>query len=79
MLSRVGDVHGYGTRSAQRGLYLGTRDHHSVGYRVPSEWDSLGRVKREMGSLAGFKRGSREGFLGAYGAFVCVGCYVCAG
>ena len=34
-----------------------------------------------MGSLAGFKRGSRDGFLAGYGAFVCVarGCYVCNG
>ena len=79
MLSRVGDVHGYGTRSARGGMYLGTRDHRSVGYRVPTEWDSLGRVQREVGSLAGFKRGSREGFLAGYRAFVCGGCFVCRG
>ena len=32
-----------------------------------------------MGSLAGFKNGSRDGFLAGYGAFVCAvrGCYVC--
>ena len=34
MLSRVGDVHGYGTRSARGGMYLSTRDHGSVGYDV---------------------------------------------
>ena len=79
MLSRVGDVHGYGTRSARGGLHLDGRDHGSVGYRVPKEWDSLTSEQREMGSLAGFKRGSRDGFLAGYGAFVCVvrGCYVC--
>ena len=34
-----------------------------------------------MGSLAGFKRESRAGFLAEYGASVCVvrGCYVCTG
>ena len=79
MLRRVGDVHGHGTRSARAGLHLSTRDHGSVGYRVPMEWDSLTEVQRGMGSLAGFKRGSRAGFLGEYGAFVCAGCYVCAG
>ena len=42
MLSRAGDVHGHGTRSARAGLYLSTRDHRSVGYRVPKEWASLG-------------------------------------
>ena len=37
MLGRAGDVHGYSTRSARAGLYLSTRDHRSVGYRVPKE------------------------------------------
>ena len=33
-----------------------------------------------LASLGGFKKGSREGFLWGYAAFVCVerGCYVCA-
>ena len=79
MLRRVGDVHGHGTRSARAGLHLSTRDHGSVGYRVPMEWDSLTEGQRGMGSLAGFKRGSRDGFLGGYRAFVCGGCYVCGG
>ena len=63
------------------GLYLSTRDHRSVGYRVPREWGSLTDAQRGMGSLAGFKRGSRGGFLAVYGANVCVrrGCYVCLG
>ena len=79
MLRRVEDVHSHGTRSARAGLHLSTRDHGSVGYRVPMEWDSLTEGQRGMGSLAGFKRESRAGFLGGYGAFVCAGCYVCGG
>ena len=52
-----------------------------MGYRVPREWGSLTDAQRGMGSLAGFKRGSRLGFLGVYGANVCVtrDCYVCRG
>ena len=79
MLRRVEDVHGHGTRSARAGIYLATRDRGSVGYRVPEEWGTLTEGQRGMGSLAGFKRGSRVGFLGGYGAFVCAGCYVCVG
>ena len=79
MLSRVGDVHGYGTRSARGGLHLAGRDHGSVGYRVPKEWASLTDAQRGVRSLAGFKRGSKAGFLSEYVAFVCAvrGCYVC--
>ena len=79
MLSRAADVHGYGTRSARQGLHLASRDHGSVGYRVPTEWASLTDELRGMGSLAGFKRRSRGGFLAVYGASVCLvrGCYVC--
>ena len=79
MLGRVEDVHGYGTRSARAGLHVSSRDHASVGYRVPKEWDSLGEGERGTRSLAGFKRGSRAGFLRGYAAFVCAGCYVCGG
>ena len=79
MLGRVEDVHSHGTRSARAGLYLSSRDHGSVGYRVPTEWATLSADQRGAGSLAGFKRGSRAGFLAAYGAFRCAGCYVCAG
>ena len=81
MLSRVGDVHGYGTRSARGGIHLVGRDHSSVGYRVPKEWGSLTDEQRGTGSLGGFKRGSRDGFLAGYRASVCVvpGCYVCRG
>ena len=79
MLSRVEDVHGYGTGSARAGMHLSTRDHRSVGYRVPAEWATLREDQRGVGSLAGFKRGSRAGFLEGYGAFVCAGCFVCVG
>ena len=58
-------------------MYLSTRDHGSVGYRVPEEWGTLTEEQRGVGPLAGFKRGSRAGFLEGYGAFVCGGCYVC--
>ena len=79
MLRRAADVHRYGTRSARVGLYLSTRDHRSVGYRVPEEWASLPEGQREVGSLARFKRESREGFLGQYRGSVCDGrgCFVC--
>ena len=79
MLGRTGDVHGYGTRSARAGMFVSTRDHRSVGYRVPKEWAALPEEQRG-GALAAFKRRSRGGFLGEYGAFVCdvPGCGVCA-
>ena len=77
MLGRVEDVHGYGTRSARAGLHLSSRDHGSVGYRVPREWGTLGEGQRGVGSLVGFKRGSRAGFLAGYALDVCAGCYVC--
>ena len=79
MLGRVGDVHGHATRSARGGLFVSTRDHGSVGYRVPKEWASLTEGQRGVRSLAGFKRASKGGFLAEYGGFVCRdrGCYVC--
>ena len=61
MLGRVGDVHGHATRSASRGMFLSTRDHRSVGYRVPKEWAALTEEQRGVGSLVAFKRGSRGG------------------
>ena len=77
MLSRVSDVHGYGTRSARAGIHLATRDRGMVGYRVPTEWATLTDAQREVGSLAAFKRGSRAWFLAEYAAAACAGCYVC--
>ena len=58
---------------------MSTRDHGSVGYRVPVEWASLSDSQRGTGSLGRFKRESRDGFLAGYGAFVCAvrDCYVC--
>ena len=80
MLGRIEGVHGYGTRAARAGLYLSTRDHRAVGYRVPKEWATLSEDQRGQGSLAAFKRGSRAGFLGVYGSFRCqvAGCRVCS-
>ena len=79
MLGRAADVHGHATRSAGAGLFLSSRDHRSVGYRVPKEWATLTEAQRAGGSLGSFKKGSREGFLGAYRAFVCGvgGCRAC--
>ena len=79
MLGRTGSVHGHATRSARAGLFLSSRDHRSVGYRVPKEWATLMEAQRAVGSLAAFKRGSRDGFLRGYGSFVCTdrGCGVC--
>ena len=71
MLGRSADVHGHATRSARSGLFLATRDHRAVGYRVPKEWAVLAETHRETGSLAAFKRVSRAGFLAGYGSFVC--------
>ena len=80
MLTRTEDVHGYSTRSARAGVYLSTRDHGSVGYRIPREWAGLSESQRGSGSLGAFKRGSKGAFLAGYGAFECgvVGCGVCS-
>ena len=81
MLGRTDGVHGYATRSAGTGLFLSSRDHRAVGYRVPKEWATLTEAQRSAGSLASFKRGCKVGFLGAYRAFECRdgGCGVCRG
>ena len=81
MLRRTGDVHGHATRAARTGVFMSTRDHRSVGYRVPREWAGLSEAQRGVGSLVAFKGASRAGFLAGYGAFVCgvVGCGVCGG
>ena len=70
---------GMGPDQPGGGLHLAGRDHGSVSYRVPKEWASLTDDQRGMGSLAGFKRESRAGFLAGYEASVCAvrGCYVC--
>ena len=56
MLGRVGEIHNYSTRSARTGLFISTRDHRAVGYRIPKEWESLPEVLRTTGSLSGFKK-----------------------
>ena len=78
MLGRIDGVHGYGTRAARAGLYLSTRDHRSVGYRVPKEWATIPEGQRGDGSLGAFKRRSRAGFLSSYAGFRCLGgCGIC--
>ena len=81
MLGRTDGVHGHATRAARAGLYLSARDHRSVGYRVPKEWATVTEAQRMVGSLASFKRGSRDGFLPKYRAFECGvrGWGVCSG
>ena len=78
MLGRAGGVHDHATRSARSGLYVSSRDHRAVGYRIPKEWAALSGSQRGVGSLAAFKRGSRVGFLAGYGALECqvAGCGV---
>ena len=81
MLRRVGGVHGHATRAAGAGLYVATRDHGSVGYRVPREWGEVPEEWRGRGSLVALKRATRAAFLGGYAAFCCTvrGCRVCRG
>ena len=79
LLGRVESQHGHGTRSARSGLAVGSRDHGSVGYRIPREWGTLTEGQRGAGSISGFKRSSRGGFLEGYGSFRCgeAHCVVC--
>ena len=81
MLRRVGDVHGYATRAARSGLFFSAGDCLLVEYRVLKEWALMTEAQRGVGSLAAFKGGSRQGFLGEYAAYVCqeAGCVVCGG
>ena len=75
----MGSLHGHATRSARSGLVVATRDHGSMGYRVPVEWRSLTEEQRGLGSVLGFKQSSRAGFLAGYGGFTCrlADCGVC--
>ena len=79
MFNKVSDVHGHNTRSAKTGLFISTQDHRSVGYRIPREWQSLSEEIRQMRSLEGFKKKSKEEFLSNYKNFECVdqNCYIC--
>ena len=48
MLGRASGVHGHATRSARSGLFVSTRDHRAVGYRVPKEWASIPEAQRGL-------------------------------
>ena len=71
MFSRAAEVHRHATRSAGAGLYMSTRDHRSISYRVPTEWASLPERIRGLGSLAAFKRNSKNMLLSKYREFEC--------
>ena len=81
MLERVSQAHGHGTRLARRGMFISSRDHRQVGYRVPKEWESLTDNLRGATSLGAFKRQSKGEFIKGYGQFKCTvrDCFVCAG
>ena len=51
MLGRVSGVHGHATRAARSGLFPSSRDHRSVGFRVPMEWAALTEVSGFPGSV----------------------------
>ena len=80
MLRNVSSVHKYATRSAKAGLFVSTQDHRSIGYRIPSEWLSLAGSLKDMGSLTGFKRKSKDSLLAQYKSFKCKepNCFVCS-
>ena len=79
MLEKVSQTHGHGTRLASRGMFVSTRDHKQVGYRVPKEWEALPGALRGASSIGAFKRQSKAAFLEEYGQFACSvrGCFVC--
>ena len=81
MLERIDQTHGHGTRLARRGMFVSTRDHRRVGYRIPKEWESITEALRSTATLGAFKRKSKEEFLKGYDQFRCieVDCYVCGG
>ena len=81
MLCRVSDTHQHNTRNAKTGLSLSTQDHRSIAYRVPKEWLSLPEKPREMRSLGGFKKKSKNEFVRNYGNFECseLNCVACCG
>ena len=79
MLERISQTHDHGTRLARKGMFVSTRNHKQVGYRVPKEWETLSENLRDSASLGGFKKQSKKEFLEGYGRFSCgvAGCYVC--
>ena len=74
MLSRVGDVHGHATRAARSGLFVSTRDHRAVGYRVPREWGSMTEAERGAPSLESISGSAQEGVAGGLPGGVWVVC-----
>ena len=82
MLGRVGSLHDHAMRLVGSGLVVATKDHGSVGYRVPVERRSLTEEQRGLGSVSvsGFKRSSRARYMAEYGDFLCqiVNCGVCS-
>ena len=79
MLSRVRETHQHNTRYAEAGISLNTRDHSSIGFRIPKEWETLSKTQKEIKSLATFKKNSRQGFISEYRDFICTtrDCFVC--
>ena len=79
MLERVSQTHDHGTRLASRGMYVSTRNHRQIGYKVPKEWDTLTDTLRGVASLGAFKRHSKREFIREYGRFNCSvkDCFVC--
>ena len=79
MLEKVSQTHKYGTRLARRGMFVSTRDHRRVGYKIPKEWGTITESLRKTATLGAFKRLSKREFIGGYRQFRCTvrGCYVC--
>ena len=79
MFQKTSEVHRYATRTAGTGMALSSRDHCSIAFRAPREWASLPGKLREVKSLSGFKRKSKEQLFEQYKRYTCVqeGCFVC--
>ena len=62
-------------------MFVSTRDHRQVGYKIPREWETLTDEMRKAVSIGAFKRQSKGEFIKGYGQFSCLtqGCYVCGG
>ena len=60
-------------------MYVSTRNHRQIGYRVPKEWETLTDTMRGVTSLGAFKRHSKGEFIRGYEQFKCSvrDCYVC--
>ena len=71
LLCKVCDTHRHKTRAAKSGLSVTSQDHRSVGYRVPREWLSLTETMRQMHSLGGFKKKSKNELISKYKLFTC--------